>query len=418
MAKQENLEILFISDNFPPEVNAPASRTYEHAKRWVASGARVTVITCAPNFPKGELHDGYRNEWRRVEQVDGIRVVRVKTFISGNEGFALRILDYVSFMLSAVFFGLFERRPDVIVGTSPQFFAAVGAWILSVFKARPFVFELRDLWPASIVTVGAMKPGLSIRLLEKLELFLYRRARAVISVTHSFVEDLVSRGIDREKIFVIRNGVDLERFTPRPRSDTLASQLGVDGRFVVAYLGTHGMAHALHNVVEASAKLSDDSDIVFLLVGHGAEKRSVMRLAQERGSSHVVFHDSLPKEMMPDLWSITDIALVHLKNDPVFSTVIPSKIFEAFGMGRPVLIVQPAGEAVDLVTEAGAGLWVEPEDPEALARACEDLRNKPERLAELSRNALSAADEHSRDRLAREMLEILANLVGKTGFLH
>lgn len=410
MANPENLEILFISDNFPPEVNAPASRTYEHAKRWVASGARVTVITCAPNFPKGELHDGYRNQWRRVEQVDGIRVVRVKTFISGNEGFALRILDYVSFMLSAFLFGLFERRPDVIVGTSPQFFAAVGAWLLSVFKFRPFVFELRDLWPASIVTVGAMKPGLSVRLLEKLELFLYRRARAVISVTHSFVEDLVSRGIDREKIFVIRNGVDLERFTPRPRSDALASQLGVEGRFVVAYLGTHGMAHALSNVVEASTKLAEDSDIVFLLVGHGAEKEPVMRLAEERGSSHIVFHDSLPKEMMPDLWSITDIALVHLKNDPVFSTVIPSKIFEAFGMGRPVLIVQPAGEAVDLVTEAGAGVWVAPEDPEALARACERLRVDADKLSTLSHNAAAAAASHSRDRLASKMLSILVRV--------
>lgn len=211
------MQILFISDNFPPEVNAPASRTYEHARRWVAEGTSVTVITCAPNFPKGVVHEGYRNSWRTVEYVDGIRVVRVKSYITGNEGFSRRILDYVSFMASAILFGLFEKRPDVIVGTSPQFFAAVGAWILSVLKWRPFVFELRDLWPASIVTVGAMKKGVAIRLLEKLELFLYRRARLIVSVTESFRDDLGSRGIDVSKITVIRNGVDPDVFKPQYR---------------------------------------------------------------------------------------------------------------------------------------------------------------------------------------------------------
>lgn len=227
-------------------------------------------------------------------------------FPTGNEGFALRILDYVSFMLSAVFFSLFEKRPDVVVGTSPQFFSAVGAWVLSAAKRRPYVFELRDLWPASIVTVGAMKPGLSIRLLEKLELFLYRRARAIVSVTSSFVDDLERRGIDRSKTM-----------------------------------------HALENVVNAAALMRDRTDIVFLLVGHGAEKDRVVQRARELGLSNVVFRDSTPKEDMPDLWSVTDIALVHLKDDSVFATGIPSKIFEAFGMAKPILIVQPTGEAVN-----------------------------------------------------------------------
>ena len=153
----------------------------------------MTVITCAPNFPQGKVHDGYRNAWRTVEVVDGMRVVRVKTYITSNEGFARRILDYVSFMFSAFFFGVFEKRPDVVIGTSPQFFAAMGAWLLSVAKWRPFVFELRDLWPASIVTVGAMKKGVVIRLLEMLEMFLYRRAAAIVSVTGSFKKDLEGR---------------------------------------------------------------------------------------------------------------------------------------------------------------------------------------------------------------------------------
>jgi glycosyltransferase involved in cell wall biosynthesis len=401
------MKVLFISDNFPPEVNAPASRTYEHAKRWVADGAHVTVITCAPNFPQGRVHDGYKNLWRSVAYVDGIRVVRVKSYITGNEGFARRILDYVSFMLSAMFFGLFEDRPDVVVGTSPQFFAAAGAWLLSVAKWRPFVFELRDLWPASIVTVGAMKKGLTIHMLEKFELFLYRRAALVVCVTNSFKEDLVGRGIDGSKIRIIRNGVDLSRYQPQPRSETMAKRLGVSKKFVVAYFGTHGLAHALDNVLAAAQVLRGEPDVHFLLVGHGAQKKSLVLDAKERGLSNVSLHDALPKEDMPDLWSVCDVALVHLKNDPVFATVIPSKIFEAFGMGRPVMIVQPDGEAADLVRAAKAGEWVEPENPGALAAAVLAWKRDPEKLAEFRANAAIAAKSHSRDRLAREMLELL-----------
>ena len=359
---------------------------------------------------QGEVHEGYRNAWRTVEYVDGIRVVRVKTYITGNEGFARRILDYVSFMCSAFFFGLFEKRPDVVVGTSPQFFAAVAAWLLSVAKWRPFVFELRDLWPASIVTVGAMKKGVVIRLLETLEMFLYRRAAAIVSVTESFKAVLQGRGIDGRKIHVVRNGVDLTRYQPRSRSEEMASKLGVAGKFVVAYLGTHGMAHALENVLSAAKVLENEPDICFLLVGYGAQKQRLMELAREINLTNVVFHDSMPKEKMPELWSVCDVALVHLKDDSVFATVIPSKIFEAFGMGKPVMIVQPMGEAAELVQAAGAGEWIAPEQPQALAAAILEWKNDPAKVLSFGGKAADAAQLHSRDRLAREMLEILNSL--------
>jgi glycosyltransferase involved in cell wall biosynthesis len=401
------MKVLFITDNFPPEVNAPASRTYEHTKRWVESGIDVTVITCAPNFPEGRVYDGYRNAWRFVEEIDGIRVVRVKTFITSNEGFVLRTLDYLSFMISALFVGVFEKRPDIVVGTSPQFFSALGAWLLSVLKWRPFVFELRDLWPASIVTVGAMKRGSAIRLLERLELFLYRRATVIVSVTESFKHDLVERGIDKNKICVVRNGVDLSRYQPRRRSIELAKRLGVKGKFVVAYLGTHGMAHALDNVLRAAQLLVDDPDIVFLLVGHGAQKKMLQTRAAEMKLNNVVFHKSVSKDRMPEFWSICDVALVHLKDDPAFASVIPSKIFEAFGMGKPIIIVQPDGEAADLVREAGAGEWIPPEQPQALARTVREWHADGERVKAYAKNSQVAAAQHSRDRLAELMAGIL-----------
>ena len=405
------MKILFVSDHFPPEVNAPASRTYEHAKRWVADRADVTVITCAPNFPQGVVHDGYRNAWRTVEYVDGIRVVRVKSYITGNAGLVRRILDYTSFMLTAFCFGLFERKPDVVVGTSPQLFAAVSAWLLSVAKQRPFVFELRDLWPASIVTVGAMKRGFTIAVLERLEIFLYRRARLIVSVTQSFKDHLVSRGIDGDKIVVVLNGVDLSRYQPQEPSLEMQQELGIEGNFVVAYLGTHGMAHALENVLQAARLLREDPDIRFLLVGDGASKQALVQQAEAMKLSNVILRPSMPKTCMPDLWSVCDIALVHLKSDPVFASVIPSKIFEAFGMGIPVLIVQPDGEAADIVRAAAAGEWIDPENPEALAHAVQRLSRDGPTMRTYAENSAAAAQHHSRDRLAAEMLAAMTGLL-------
>lgn len=404
------MRILFLSDNFPPEGNAPATRLYEHATRWVRAGHDVTVVTCAPNFPEGKLFPGYRNAWRQVETVDGIRVVRVKTYITANEGFLKRTLDYLSFMLMGFLMGMFERRPDVVVATSPQFFCAIGGWALSVVKRRPFVFELRDLWPASIVAVGAMKKSLTIRLLEKTELFLYRRAKAIVSVTQSFREDLVARGIDREKIHVVINGVDLDRYEPQARDAALAEEFGLAGKFVAGYMGTHGMAHALPKVLEAAERLRDRADIAFFFAGSGAERAHVEQIVAERGLSNVRLIPRQPKERMPSLWSLCDLAIVPLRDTPVFATVIPSKIFESMGMGVPILMSLPEGEATDIVRGTRSGVCVPPENPEAMAAEIERLADAPEEMAQLRTLARAAAPGFSRDVLAKSMLDVLQTL--------
>lgn len=405
------MRILFLSDNFPPESNAPATRLHEHALRWVRAGHEVTVVTCAPNFPEGKLYAGYRNRWRQVETVDGIRVVRVKTYITANEGFLRRTLDYLSFMASGFAMGLFERRPDVVVATSPQFFCAIAGWALSVAKGRPFVFELRDLWPASIVAVGAMGRSPAIRMLEHVELFLYRRAAAIVSVTESFRDDLVARGVARDKIHVVINGVDLERYEPAPRDPGVVREFGLDGKFVAGYVGTHGMAHALPKVLEAAERLRDRDDIAFFFAGAGAERGTVERIVAERRLTNVRLIPRQPKERMPALWSVCDVALVPLRDNPVFATVIPSKIFESMGMGVPILMSLPEGEATRIVRETGAGVCVPPEDPQAMAAAIVELAEHPERVAQLRAAARAAAPQFSRDRLAARMAEIMEGVV-------
>ncbi len=401
------MNVLFLTENFPPETNAAATRVYERAVYWARWGHRVTVLTCAPNFPHGRLFDGWRNKWLQTSEMDGISVVRVKTYIAPNRGRARRILDFVSFGVMAFAVGLVRPRPDVVAATSPQFFSAVAGWALGAARRRPFVFELGDLWPASIAAVGAMRPSRALRAVEKLELFLYRRAACVAALTQSFKDNLTRRGIPEDKIAVVRNGVDLDRYGPRDRDPTYERRWALDGKFVVGYLGTHGMAHALGNVLDTADLLRDRDDIRFLLVGAGAERDGLIAAARARGLDNVVFGDPQPKPAMPAVWSVCDVALVHLKKSPVFAEVIPSKIFEAMGMGLPVLLAAPEGEAGRIVETDGAGLRVPAEDPRALADACRALADDPARRRVLAGASHAARLSHSRERQARRMLAVL-----------
>ncbi len=407
------MKILFLTENFPPETNAAASRVYERALYWIRDGHAVTVLTSAPNFPEGKLFGGYANRWRQVEYIDGIRVVRVKTYIAANKGVIRRTLDFISFMVSAFFAGLFEKCPDVIAATSPQFFAAIGGWMLSICRHRPFVFELGDLWPASIVAVGAMKRSLTLRLVEKLELFLYRRSAAVAALTYAFKRNLVDRGIDPSKIRVVRNGVDAGRYGSRPRHTALAAKHGLQDKFVVGYVGTHGMAHALGKVVEAADLLKDDDHIHILFAGAGAARDGLIKQAARLGLSNVVFLPMQPKERVPDIWSLCDAALVYLKDDPTFTEVIPSKIFEAMGMGLPMLIGAPKGEATDIVADEEAGIVVPPEAPAALADAVRALCYDTKTRERYAGNSLAAAPRYSREKQADEMIEVFNAAIDK-----
>lgn len=409
------VKILFLTENFPPETNAAATRVYERALYWVKAGHQVTVLTSAPNFPEGKLFPGWRNDWRQVQMMDGMRVVRVKTFISANQGFVLRILDFLSFMVTAFGAGLVEDRPDVVVSTSPQFFAAVGGWALGGVRRIPFVFELGDLWPRSITAVGAMRQSPVIRAIEKLELFLYRRSAAIIALTHAFKDDLRRRAIDPAKIAVVINGVDLPRYAPRPRDQDLAAQWGLTDKFVLGYVGTHGMAHGLINVLDAAEHLRQDDRIRFLFVGAGAERQMLMDEAKRRDLPNIVFQGMQPKDMMPRIWSLCDVALVHLKDDPAFAEVIPSKIFEAMGMGLPLLLVAPQGEASRIVQEDQAGLWVPAAQPRDLADAARRLADDMDLKSRLAACSLAAAPSHSREYQAKRYMDVLDLVVAGQG---
>ena len=392
------MRILALCHYYPPEVNAPASRLSEHARIWREAGHEVTVVTCAPNHPAGQLYPGYRNRLWQEETIDGIRVIRLWTYLAANEGFLPRIANYLSYLFSLLFWMRRLPQADMVMSTSPQFFCGLAGWFLKRRK-RPWVLEIRDLWPESIVTVGAMKRGAAIRAIERVEAFAYRKADLVVSVTDGFVPHIRARR-PKGPIAVIKNGVDLSHFASDPAAaDAFRAEHGLTGKFVASYVGTHGMAHGLQAVIAAAERLRDRDDIAFLMVGGGAERETIKTIRDAKGLTNIVMLGQLPKTAMPAVWGASNAALVLLKRVDTFKTVIPSKMFEAMALGVP-MILGVEGEAKALMEEGGAGIAIMPEDDAELATAI--LRLADDRA--LGRQIGASAQAFVRAQFDRERL--------------
>lgn len=405
------MHILFISHYFPPEVNAPANRTYEHARRWVADGHQVTVITGVPNHPRGAIFPGYRNRWLQKETIDGIHVLRTWMYLTANEGFLRRTLNYVLFAATAVLASLRVGRPDIVVATSPQFFVGLAGMVVSRLKRRPFALEVRDLWPESIVALGQLRSPRAIRLLEAVETLLYRSAAGIVVVTRPFVEHIRARGIAADRIELIYNGIDPALFHPCPRNAALLEKDGLTGKFLVAYVGTLGLAHGLATLIETAERLRDEKDILFLLIGDGADRQRLEREIAERSLQNIRLLGLRPRAEIPAWLASIDCLLVMLRDLPVFETVIPSKFFEFLALERPV-IVAARGEIRRMAEEAKAALVIDPERADQLASAILEVREHPAEARTRARaGRLWVEEGFLRDALARRMERFLQRTV-------
>lgn len=401
------MHILFLSHYFPPEVNAPASRTFEHCRQWVEDGDEVTVLTCFPNHPAGKLYPGFRNRpYHRSRQL-GMTVMRLLTYVTPNEGFLKRSINHLFYMVAATLASIFIRRVDVVVTTSPQFFNGIAGYFVSKIKRAPWILEIRDLWPESILELGAIRNAWIIRGLLFLAQLAYRKADHIVVVTDAFKDHLEALGVAPEKITVLKNGVDLTLFAHAQRDPALAVSIGFDGRFIASYVGTHGLAHGLETILEAAHILRDRSDIGFLLVGDGAARKDLLATSVARGLANVVMLPQQDRQSMPAIWATSDACLVVLRDRPVFRTVIPSKIFEIMAMRKPT-ILGVAGESREIMEKAGAGICVAPEDAVALADAVSTLCDDRQLAERLGLQGLDyVTRHHDRITLARRYAKLL-----------
>ncbi len=409
------MKILVLTHYYPPEVNAPASRMSEHASVWRDAGHAVTIVTCAPNAPSGTLYSGYRNRLFQDEMIGGIRIIRLWTWIAANEGFLPRIANYISYFLSVMFWVWRLPKSDVIISTSPQFFCGLAGAVARI-RARKWILEIRDLWPESVVAVGAMKRGFVIRLIERLECWAYRSADLVVPVTDGFVPHIRARAPDTQ-ITVIKNGVDLAQFTAANTDSSTAfrAQHGLTGKFVAAYVGTHGMAHGLDIILDAAEKLRHRTDIALLLVGDGAERNRILVARDRRGLTNVIMLAQQPKAQMPVIWGASNAAVVVLRRVETFKTVIPSKIFEAMALKCPI-ILGVEGEAKTIVLEANAGLAITPDDSAELALSIEHIADNPSLMAKFGEDGRAFVEAHfDRTMLAHRYLDRIESLLKDAG---
>jgi colanic acid biosynthesis glycosyl transferase WcaI len=413
------VKILYVSQYFPPEMGAPAARAAELSRYWAEAGHEVTVLTGFPNHPTGVVPPEYRAKFRRLvtrENVGGVNLVRTWLFPFPNRKTYERMLNYSSFCLSSASTGLFVERPDVVIASSPQLLVALSGWWLARSRSVPFVFEVRDLWPESLAAVGMGGQNSPLhRILAKIAGFLYRRAERVVVVSPAFKDYLVEHWqIPPEKISVVENGVEVDLFSPQNTNGDLRKQLGAEGKFVVCYIGTMGMAHGLETLIEAAAILQKPNpEVFFLLVGEGSDKERIIALARSRGLTNLRFLDQQPREKIPAYICAADACLVLLKNTDLFKTVIPTKMLEFMSCARPV-ILGVDGQARRIVEEAQAGIFVEPENAADLAEKLRWLAANPSVRESLGRNGRRhILQSYTRQRTAQTYIEVLEDLLGK-----
>ena len=412
------MKIVVLCHYYAPEIGAPQARLSEMAATWSATGHQVTVITCFPNHPTGVVPDSYKTEYTKKrymeETLRGVKVCRCWSYVTPNKGFVKKLAGHLSFMGSSVIqAGKQAKSADVLLVSSPTFFAIISAWWLSKWHRVPYVLEVRDLWPAIFVELGVLRNRLIISLLEKLELFLYRSSAAVVPVTKSFAGNIVSRGIAAEKVKVVTNGVDLTTFYPRAVDEGLKQELGLSDKFIVLYLGAHGISHALAQIVDAAEQLQSEKRIVFLFVGEGAEKDKVASHAKATGTENTRFLPGQPKGRVPDFYTIADVCIVPLRNIPLFDTFIPSKMFEMMAMEKPI-VASVRGEAAEILQASGGAIVCEPENAAEIAQAILALYHDSNRRKDLASTGRKfVVSNYDRKNLAADYLALLKQVAGK-----
>jgi glycosyltransferase involved in cell wall biosynthesis len=409
------MHILIVSQYFHPEVGATQTRMLEFARALAREGHRLTVLTEFPNHPHGRIPAEYRGKIFTRETFEGFDIVRVWVRASESKSVLSRLAFYFSFTFMAFVRGLFLfPRPDVVLATSPPLFSAAAGRALSFAYGAKFILDIRDLWPKAAEALGMLADPRFIKPAEWLERFLYRRADRITAVTKGFcahIASLVPRG--EEKIEWLPNGAATDIFSPEKTDPGLRGRLGLEGKFIVTFAGTHGIAQGLPAILEAARLLRDDPGVVFLFLGEGPVKEALVEAAREGDLSNVRFHPGVPTDEAAPFVNMSDLLLVPLKNDPEFRSFIPSKLFDFMACARPI-VLSVDGEARAILEEAGAGVWIPAEDPRALAEAIADLRGDEEKRAEMGRRGREfVLQSYTRERQNERLIGIIGEMADR-----
>ncbi|MBK6541358.1 MAG: glycosyltransferase family 4 protein [Flavobacteriales bacterium] len=408
------MRIIFLTQYFPPETGAPQNRLFAMAKALRMKGAEITVLTAMPNYPDMRIQSGYRGRMVVRENMEGLDVHRVWLFVSKGKGLFTRLLNYFSFVFTSALYGLFRlRKTDVLLVESPPLFLGISAMLLARAKGAKLVFNVSDLWPESAVQLGLVTNALAIGLSERLEMRCYRSAALITGQTQGIVDNIKARCPEKDVLWV-PNGVDLDLIDKARSTPAIRSEYGIPSdSFVVVYTGIFGHAQGLEVVLRAAERIRDRPNVLFLLAGDGPERTGLLAFAKEKVLTNVRFMDTMPRDRALSLVAACDAAVVPLRRNKLFEGAIPSKAFEAMGLGKPLLL-GVEGEALRLfIEEGGAGLAFVPEDDADLARSVLRYLDDPSlRRAHGESGARYVRERFDRHRITDRLWQALVPLAG------
>jgi colanic acid biosynthesis glycosyl transferase WcaI len=386
------MRFLVLSQYFPPEVGATQVRLSSMCRELVRAGHQVDVVTAMPHHPVGEIFPRYRGRFSCLEFQDGVRVRRTWLYAAAGSGWR-RILSYFSFMVTSLYSITRVRAPDYIFVDSPPLFLGVTGWMASVYWKCPFIFNVADLWPDSVLDLGVMKEGAFIKAAFWLEGWIYRRAQFVNAVTRGIYDVLLNRkNVPAAKILFLPNGVDTNIVQPLPSDESLKKKLGLTGKSIAIYAGNHGYAAGAEQILQAAKLLESHANMHFLFVGDGPDKPRLQSLAAELQLQNTTFVDSVPLESMSSYLSIADIALITLRKAGVTRGARPAKTFVMMAAAKPIILAAE-GEAEELITSSGAGVIVPPDEPEQFAAAILAMHENAEGAREMGNRGLAYVRE-------------------------
>jgi glycosyltransferase involved in cell wall biosynthesis len=408
------MHTLLIHQAFSSHDQPGGTRHFELARHCVRRGAKFSIVASDISYLTGER----ANERRGLvteETIEDVRVLRAYTYPALHRSFAWRVVSFLSFMFTSIVAALRARDVDVVMGTSPPIFQAISACVVAGLRRRPLLLEVRDLWPEFAVSLGVLRNPVLIKLSRLLEMFLYRRATHILVNSPAYRDYIIAKGLPPEKISLISNGVDATMFDPAARGERVRRELNLDGKFVVTYAGALGLANDITNILKAAARLRDNQEIHFLLVGDGKERANLESFAAEHNLPNVTFTGSRPKSEMKEILAASDLCLATLQNIPMFRTTYPNKVFDYMAAGRATVLAID-GVIREVIERARGGVFVAPGDDAALASTIERLSRNPEEAREMGEAARRYVLEHfDRQKQAEDFAALLESIANTKG---
>ena len=404
------MKILLINQSFVPPDEPGHTRHFEMAQYLRKCGHEMVIVASDANYQTG-LRTVQRKGLYVEQVIEGIRVLRAYSAQTLHRSYFWRFISFFSFMFSSVWAALQVKDIDLIMGTTPPIFQAVSAWFVALVRRKPFLLEVRDLWPEFAISMGVLKNPVVITLAHWLEKFLYARAAHILVNSPAYKEYLVGKGVPEKKITFIPYGTDIDMFNPHVDGTSVREKLGLQDTFMVLYAGAMGQAHDLYTILRAAKCLREESQIRFVFFGAGKERANLEAEAQRLELRNVLFAGICPKKEMPFVIASADVCLAILQNIPMFRTTYPNKVFDYMASARPTVLVID-GVVREVIEASGGGVFVEPGNAELLAKTILDLSKDPQRVKQMGENARAYLVKNldRRDKLA-ETLQFLERLV-------